>query len=53
MAARNEIAKATIYLDGKQAEAALAKLKHQVEELRKETYDYQEFLFLTVVIFLC
>lgn len=35
MAARNETAKATIYLDGKQAEAALDALKNKAKDLRK------------------
>ena len=34
--ARNEQAKATIYLDGKQAESALQALKAKAEELRRQ-----------------
>lgn len=42
MAARNEIAKATIYLDGKQAEAALDGLKKKAGELRDAIREAQK-----------
>ncbi|NQU54152.1 MAG: phage tail tape measure protein, partial [Bacteroidetes bacterium] len=40
--ARNEKAKATIYLDGKQAEAALDSLKTKAKDLRRELKKAQE-----------
>mgnify|MGYP001244307587 CR=1 FL=1 len=41
MAARNETAKATIYLDGKQAEAALEGLKKKANDLRDSIREAQ------------
>ncbi|WP_319228349.1 phage tail tape measure protein [Draconibacterium orientale] len=40
--ARNEKAKATIYLDGKQAEAALDSIKNKAKEVRREMKAAQE-----------
>ena len=40
--ARNEQAKATIYLDGKQAEAALDALKNRAKALRDELKKAQD-----------
>lgn len=42
MAARNETAKATIYLDGKQAEAALEGLKKKANDLRDSIREAQK-----------